>query len=118
MKKLLLTLITFASFASADYLLNTTYQCIKSYYFLPASGEVLYTFANSGNIMMTTTKNLADDFIPGYQYNATTGRCELIPPNNSLGLSNDDYTYYMSLTGIICGTLLVSSVFIGLRISA
>lgn len=118
MKKLLLTLITFASFASADYFFQPLNICVKEFWFSPSSGKVYYVRSDTNVILSENTFNYGDDFFSGYDYNATSGRCQKVASNNSLGLANDDYTYYMALSGIICGTLLVSSVFIGLRISA
>lgn len=118
MRKILLTLITLASFASADWLFQPLNICVKEFWFSPSSGKVYYVRSDTNDLLMETTKNYGDDFFDGYDYNATSGRCQKVASNNKLGLANDDYTYYMALSGIICGTLLVSSVFIGLRISA
>ena len=117
MRKILLALIAFASFASADYLMNTTYLCIKSYYYTPATGTLYYTRSDTGATASLTTKSLEDDIIDGFEYNSTTGRCQRVGANNSIGLKNDDYTYFMSLTGLITGTFLVTAIFLGLRIS-
>lgn len=118
MKKLLLTLITLASFASADYLFQPLNICVKEFWFIQSSGNFAYIRSNDNVTVSGTTKNYGDDFFSGYDYNATTGLCKKVASNNSLGLANDDYTYYMALSGIICGTLIVVGAFMGLRISA
>lgn len=118
MRKILLTLITFASFASADYLFQPLNICVKEFWFIQSSGNFAYIRSNDNVTVSGTTKNYGDDFFSGYDYNATSGRCQKVASNNKLGLANDDYTYYMALSGIICGTLIVVGAFMGLRISA
>lgn len=118
MRKILLTLITLASFASADYLFQPLNVCVKEYWFVQSTGEFGMRLSHNNSFYGNSTKNYGDDFFPGYEYNATTGRCQKVASNNSLGLANDDYTYYMALSGIICGTLTVLGAFMGLRISA
>lgn len=117
MRKILLALIAFASFASADYLLNSSYICLKSYYVTPSTGTLYYVRSDTGATLSTTTKSLIDDIIDGYEYNATTNQCKKVGANNSIGLENNDYTYFMGLTGLITGTLLVTAIFLGLRVS-
>ncbi len=118
MRKILLTLITFVSFASADYLFQPLNICVKEYWFTPTTGQFFYIRSHDNAQVNGTTKNYGDDFFPSYEYNATSNRCQKVASNNSLGLANDDYTYYMALSGIICGTLIVVGAFMGLRISA
>lgn len=118
MKKLLLTLITLASFASADYLFQPLNICVKEFGFHNPTGKYYYVRSDDGTTILGTEKNYGDDFFSGYDYNTTNSMCKKVASNNSLGLTNDDYIYFMSLTGLICGTLLSCSIFIGLRISA
>jgi len=117
MRKILLGLLVLASVASADWLLNTNYFCVKSYMFVPATGTLYYVRSDTGAQSSTTTKNLADDFIDGYEYNATSGICSKIPPNNTLGLDNYDYSSYMAITGLFTGSLLVLGLFLGLKVT-
>jgi len=120
MRKLLLTLTflaSFASVASADWLLNTNYYCIKSFYFKPSVGQLVYTRSDTGATSTTTTKNLGDDLIAGYEYNATSQTCQKIPVNNTLGLDNYDYSAYMAITGLLTGSLLVVGLFLGLKVA-
>lgn len=117
MRKILLALITLASFASADWLLNTNYYCIKSYYFVPSTGSLVYVRSDTGATSTVTTKSLADDLIDGYEYNSTSQRCQKVGANNTLGLLNEDYSYYMALAGLVTGSLLALSLFLGIKVS-
>lgn len=121
MRKILLTLITLASFASADYFYQPKNMCVKSYWFTPSNGRLNYIPSHvlSAPIMYEGLSSSVNyQFTDGYEYNVTTGRCQKVASNNSLGLANDDYTYFMALTGLICGSLIVVGAFMGLRISA
>ncbi len=118
MRKILLTLITLASFASADYLFQPLNICVKEFWFTPTTGQYSFIRSHDNEQVNGKTINYGDDFFSGYEYNATTDRCQKVASNNKLGLANDDYTYYMALSGIICGTLIVVGAFMGLRISA
>lgn len=117
MRKILLTLLALASFASADYLFQPSQICVKSFYFAQSTGNFYYVRSDTGATVSGTTKNYGDDFFPDYEYNATSGRCQKVAANNSLGLANGDYTYYMALTGLVTGTLLCMGLFIGLKVS-
>ena len=117
MRKIFLTLIAFASFASADYLFQPSNICVKSFYFGQSNGYFYYVRSDTGATVSGTTKNYGDDFFPDYEYNKTSGLCQKVASNNSLGLANGDYTYYMSLTGLLTGTLLSLGLFLGLKVS-
>ena len=118
MRKIFLTLITLASFASADYVLENANICVKDFWVKPLTTEYCYIRSHDNLLLCSTGKGYIKYFLPGYEYNSTTGECRKVASNNSLGLANDDYTYYMALSGIICGTLIVVGAFMGLRISA
>lgn len=103
MKKIIFSLLFVSSFLSADWMLNTSYICVNSYYVVPSSGTLYYTRSDTNATLSTTTKSLVDDLIDGYQWNKTTLRCEPIPPNNNIGLRNMDYNYLMALLGLLIG---------------
>ena len=105
MRKIIFTLSFIISFASADWLLNTTYECVDSFYF-KQGGVLVYTLSSSSISMSTSTKSLADDLIDGYEYNATSNQCLSTPPNNTLKIKNQDYYYLMALTGLLCAFLI------------
>lgn len=109
MRKIILLISFLASFASADYLMNTTYYCLKSFYFVPSTGTLYYTRSDTGITASLTTKSLADDIIDGYEYNATSNQCYKTPFNNTLKIENNDFSYMMGLTGLICGLLVAIS---------
>lgn len=112
----LLLLISF-NFCHADYLLNTAYICIKSYYYTPSTGTLYYTRSDTGAVVSSTTKSLEDDIIDGFEYNSTSARCQKVASNNSLNLENNDYTYFMSLTGLVSGLLLAFFALLALKIA-
>lgn len=103
MKKIIFSLLFLSSFAFSDWLLNTNYFCVSSYWFTPSTGTLTYIRSDTNATSSSTTKSLADDLIDGYQWNKTTLRCEPIPPNNNIGLRNMDYNYLMALLGLLIG---------------
>lgn len=109
MKKVILSFLLLGSFSflSADWLLNTTYQCVKSFYFVPTTGTLYYTRSDTGATSSLTTKSLADDIIDGYEYNATSNKCQKTAMNNSLGLDNNDFNYLNAVIGFIVACMLV-----------
>ena len=104
--------------ASADYLYQSSNICVKSFWFNQSNGSFSYIRSDTGTTFSGNNKNLGDDFIDGYEYNLTSGRCQKVSANNSIGLANDDYTYYMSLTGLVSGTLVCLGFFLGIKISS
>jgi hypothetical protein len=115
MRKILFALIAFASFASADWLFNPSYICAKQYWF--SNGSYYYIRSDTGATVTATTKNYGDDFIAGYEYNATSNSCQKVGSNNTLGLLNEDYDYYMALAGLASGCILALSIFLGIKVS-
>lgn len=115
MRKIFLILFALASFASADYLFQPESICVKDFWF--NNGSFFYVRSDTGATVTGTTDNYGDDFFAHYEYNATTKNCKKEPLNNELGLENNEYNYFMALTGLLTGTLLVSALFIGLRVS-
>lgn len=115
MRKAFLLLILIFNFAHADYLFQYYNVCIKSYSF--KDGNIYFTYSDTGETVIGTTKSLADDIFDGYEYNATTRECKKATSNNSLGLPNDTYSSYMAGTGLLVGMLLSSFVFLALRLS-
>lgn len=111
MKKVFLSFLFLGSFSflSADWLLNTTYLCVKSYYFIPSTGTLYYTRSDTGATASLTTKSLADDLIEGYEYNATSNKCQPQQLNNTLGLKNEDFNYLNSFIGILVFVILLVS---------
>ncbi|MDD3323699.1 MAG: hypothetical protein PHN38_01055 [Sulfurospirillaceae bacterium] len=115
MKKILLALMMFSSFSFADYLYNPASICVKSFYFSNI-GTLYYVRSDTGATVSTTTTNLGDDLISGYEYNSTSERCEKSPFNNALKIENDDFNFMMALSGLACGLFLTSIVFFGLKV--
>lgn len=107
MKKVFLSLIVFASFASADYLYQPSSVCIKSYYF--KNGYIYYTLSDTGSVVSSATKNLGDDIFPDYEYNLTSNSCQKTPSNNTLGLSNPDFQYLNSIIGLLIFAMMIVS---------
>lgn len=109
MRKIILLISFLASFASADYLLNSSYLCLKSFYTVPSTGTLYYTRSDTGATLSTTTKSLIDDIIDGYEYNATSNQCYKSPFNNTLKIENYQFNYMIGLTGLICGLIIAIS---------
>jgi len=113
MKKSFLSFLLLGSLSvlSADWLLNTTYVCVKSYYFTPSTGTLYYTRSDTGATASLTTKSLADDLIDGYEYNATSNRCQKIAINNTLGMDNLDFNYLNAIIGLALALLMLWSIY-------
>ena len=108
MKKLLF--IAFFSISlSADYLLQTTNVCIKSYYF--QNGYLYYTLSDTGATVTVSTKNLGDDIFDGYEYNATTHRC-LKADNTTLGMTKEDFNYLNGFVGLSIAFIMLGGLFL------
>lgn len=103
MKKISFLLLFLSSFSFADYLFQPLNICVKEFWFIQSSGNFAYIRSNDNVTVSGTTKNYGDDFFAGYDYNATSGRCQKVASNNSLGLSNESYTYLMGLSGLLIG---------------
>jgi len=53
--------------------------------------------------------------IDGYEYNATSNRCEKSPLNNALKIENQDYNFLMGFTGLVCGVIIALTSFTALK---
>ena len=42
-----------------------------------------------------------------FKYDSATQRCNLVLRNNTLGMTNENYTFMMALTGLLTSILLV-----------
>ena len=109
MRKIILLISFLASFASADYLMASTNLCVKDYYYKNSTGAFYYVRSDTGATVTGTTKSLQAGFFDGFDYNATSGFCVRTPFNNTLKIENNDFSYMMGLTGLICGLLIAVS---------
>lgn len=107
MKKVFLSFIVFSSFAFADYLYQPSNICVKSFYY--KNGSIYYVVSSSGSTVTATTKSLADDIFPDYEYNTTSAECKKTPSNNTLGISNPDFQYLNSIIGILIFVMMLVS---------
>lgn len=107
MKRLFLTLLVCSSFLFADYLYQPSNICIKEYWY--SNGVFYYIRSDTGVTVSTTTKNLGDDVFKGYDYNTSTNECAPEASNNTLGLSNEDFSYLNALIGLMIFGMLVMS---------
>lgn len=106
MKKLLLIFLVCSSFLFADYLYQPSNICIKDYWY--SNGTFYYIRSDTGVTVSTTTQNLGDDVFKGYDYNTSTNECTPEASNNTLGLSNEDFSYLNAFLGLmICGLVMV-----------
>ena len=62
-----------------------------------------YILSSDTSLVYSTTTNVINDFQIGWDYNATTGFCTRELSNNALGLQNGQFTYLMSLSGLLVG---------------
>lgn len=109
MKKISFVLLLLSSFASADWLLNTNYHCVKSYDFNPSNGRLIYIASHDNKSYTITTKNVADDLFPDYEYNSTTGLCTS-SLKSTLGLSSLDFNNLNGFIGIFVTFLMIWSI--------
>lgn len=79
-------------------------KCVTDYWVNHADGTLKYTLSSNPSVVVsTTTKNLPQTILNGWDYNSTTGLCTREKSNNELGLENGQYTYMMALTGLLIG---------------
>lgn len=109
MKKILLSFLLLASFNPlfADYLFQPLNVCVKDFWFVQSTGEFKMILSHNNSSYGNSTKNYGDDFFPGYEYNATTGRCQKVAPNNTLGMDNYDFNYLNAVIGVVVAILFV-----------
>ncbi|WP_041956864.1 hypothetical protein [Sulfurospirillum arsenophilum] len=107
MKNLLPILCLFSSLSYADYLFVSQNACVKDFYF--KTGYLYYTFSHTGVQQQSSSLSLGDDFIDGYEYNATSSICKKIPTNNTLGMKNEDFNYLNALVSILVSVLMLWS---------
>ena len=99
---------------------ESSYQakCVNSFY-LTSSGttyRINVTYSNTPTTVTALTYSTAiiTELVANndkFKYDSTTGRCNLIPKNNTLGLTNEQYNFMMALTGLLSSILLVSIIF-------
>ncbi len=115
MKTFLLVFI-FALFLKAD----STYQskCVKSYY-LTSTGSthrinIIYSHTPTTTNALTYSTSIINELLLSdnkFIYDSSTARCNPIPKNNTLGMTNEQYNFMMALTGLLTSILLVSIIF-------
>lgn len=115
MRKIILLVSFLASFASADYLYETLNICVKEYYYKPLTGAYYYVRSDTGATVTGTTKTIQLHLFDGFDYNSTSGYCVRSPLNNTLKIENNQYSFLMAFSGLICGTLLAVSSLIAIR---
>lgn len=99
---------------------ESSYQakCVNSYY-LTSSGttyRINITYSNTPTTVtaLTYSASIITELVANndkFKYDSTTQRCNLIPKNNTLGLTNEQYNLMMALTGLLSSILLVSIIF-------
>lgn len=65
------------------------------------------TITYDQNILDSLVSNMDKFYYPQQGFNT----CNLIPKNNTLGLTNEQYNLMMALTGLLSSILLVSIIF-------
>ncbi len=95
---------------------ESSYQakCVNSFY-LTSTGSthrINITYSHTPTTINALTysttiinelMNTADKF----KFDSTTNRCNLIPKNNTLGMTNEQYNFMMALTGVLIGSLIL-----------
>lgn len=99
--------MSFPLFASSQYLLtlNGYHYCVNSYSLRDNSSII--DFVLSSNNKKYSYALSVSDFVPGYDYNASTGTCNKIKPLKSLGLTFFQYNFLMSFVGLLVGFLVL-----------
>ena len=103
MKKIIISLLLLSSFSFADYLMPSLGKCVSDYWINQSDGTLKYIYSGTTTVISTTTKNLPQYILNGWEYNATSGLCTRESLNNELGLENGQFTYLMALSGLLIG---------------
>lgn len=95
---------------------ESSYQakCVNSYY-LTSSGttyRINVVYSNSPTTVTALTYNyqIINELVNNdnkFKYDSATLRCNPIVRNNTLGMTNEQYTFMMALTGLLTSILLV-----------
>ncbi len=99
---------------------ESSYQakCVNSFY-LTSTGSthrINITYSHTPTTINALTYSTAiitelAANIDKFKFDSTTNRCNLIPKNNTLGMTNEQYNFMMALTGLLSSILLVSIIF-------
>jgi len=115
--RVFLILFLFLNLSYSAYLYKQKNRCIDSYYFDQNTQTVYYNYSHNPGTFYSTTKT-ANDFIPGYEYNSTTGICSIPQNAQLLGLESSQYHFLIALIGVFVGfTFLFFSAYLSILIA-
>lgn len=104
MKRILLFIVfispLFASDVRSAYLYQEKNRCVD-YFYYDTYGRLFYKYSHRDTENSTTNKN--EHFVPGYEYNSTSGTCYIPPYIQDLSLNPSDYYFLIALVGILVG---------------
>ena len=104
MKRILLFIVfispLFASDVRSAYLYMEKNRCVD-YFYYDTSGYLHYKLSHKDNERTTYSKN--EHFVPGYEYNSTSGTCYIPPYIQDLSLNPEDYYFLIALVGVLSG---------------
>ena len=97
--------ISLASLLNASYLLDqssSNHFCIENYYF--QNNNLVYLKSIDQNWYSSSSYYLITN---GFDYNASSNKCDLIPILKDSGLTYDNYNYLMALLGLLTGFIFL-----------
>ena len=104
MKRIILLIIFISPLFSSDvrsaYLYQEKNRCVD-YFYYDTSGYLHYKLSHKDNEQTTYNKN--EHFIPGYEYNETSGTCYIPQYIQNLALEPSQYYFLIGLVGVLVG---------------
>ena len=95
---------------------ESSYQakCVNSFYLTSTATthriNVVYSHTPATVNALTYSYQIIDELVNNdnkFKYDSATQRCNPVPKNNTLGMTNENYTFMMALTGLLTSILLV-----------
>lgn len=103
MKRIILLIIFISPLFSSDvrsaYLYQEKNRCVD-YFYYDNNGYLIYKFSNIDNEQSSINNG---HFIPGYEYNETSGTCYIPQYIQDLALEPSQYYFLIGLVGVLVG---------------
>jgi len=115
--KLLLSLFFVISLSHSAYLYKQKNRCVESYYFDQSTQILYYNYSHNPDRFYSTTST-SQEFIPGFEYNSTSGICSIPSNAQYLGLDSTDYYLLIALVAVLSGfVFLFFSIYIAVEVA-
>ena len=115
MKTFLLIFIFALSLKAESFYQN---RCVDSFYFIDYQSSSPYViYSKTPTVVNTLTSSATAELINNmgkFKYDPLTNHCNALmqKSNNTLGMTNEQYTFMMALTGLLTSILLVFIIFL------